>query len=201
MSEDIVSTLRESVSSECYLYHIRSRSNTETSTGYIGISNDPAYRFRKHKEKPNSILRNALAKYSDIELVILDEGTRDDMLCKEALYRPTDHIGWNIAPGGGMPPRWDLMTEEDRLLRKEAISRIHKGVPKRHGDSIKLTKAGRPVIATNVLTGEETMFQSVTHAVSFSEKPLASRNGYITRVLKGDRKSHNGYSWRFADRA
>lgn len=199
MSEDIVSTSQETERSECYLYHIHRSKNKDLDKGYIGISNNPNYRYRKHRENPNSILKNAFKKYDDITMSVIEEGSRKDMLEKESELRPVNHMGWNIAPGGSMPPSWDLMTEQEAAARKKAISDRHKGILKNHGDKIKLTKAGKPIIATNIETGEEIYFKSVTHAVSFTENPISNSNGQITRVLKGDRKSHAGHFWRFAD--
>ena len=197
MSEDIVSTSCESTRSECYLYHIHREGDDDISNGYIGISNDPKYRFRKHRENPSPRLRNVFNKYDDVVLSILDEGSREDMLSKEAGLRPTDHVGWNIVPGGGAPPMWSYLSEEARARRSAGVSKAHKGIPKNHGDKIKLTKAGKPVISTCADTGIELWFQSVTHAVSFNDPPMAPRNGYITKCIKHG-GSTGGYTWRFA---
>lgn len=102
-----------------YLYHIRRVCDAgNTAEGYIGISNNPARRLTQHQRGGHNIhLDNAMAKYADAEMVILDQGTRAEMLTKEAALRPTDGLGWNIAAGGGMPPSWDQIADPEAKKR------------------------------------------------------------------------------------
>ena len=95
-----------------YIYWIRRKNHTDPfSEGYIGFSCNPESRFKQHlkvslQENTDSKVYNCIRKYRD-ELMfdILEEyETKERALEKENEYRPTKWIGWNIAPGGQVPP-------------------------------------------------------------------------------------------------
>ena len=72
------------------------------SEGYIGISVNLKKRIIDHKSK-NKRLRIKLLKGAIVD--ILEEfSTLLEAAKKEAVYRPTSRIGWNIQPGGQIPP-------------------------------------------------------------------------------------------------
>lgn len=89
-----------------YVYHIcRVPDKYNFSKGYIGISNNPEYRWLRHRkyEKGNH-LQNCYKKYNDIVEYVVVKGSRDYCLFLEQSLRPSKGIGWNQAAGGGDPP-------------------------------------------------------------------------------------------------
>lgn len=89
-----------------YVYWIHTPDQTDIlSEGYVGISCQPDRRFKDHKKgKTNPHLTRAFAKYSDIVSTIVLCGSEDYCIEVETKLRPTENIGWNVAPGGGKPP-------------------------------------------------------------------------------------------------
>ena len=80
------------------VYWIRRKDHTDIfSQGYIGVSNNTEKRFAKHKTHVNNskhinpLFENAVKKYGW------------DNLVKKVILIADKEIGWNIAPGGGMP--------------------------------------------------------------------------------------------------
>jgi len=55
--------------------------------------------------------------------------------------------------------------------------------------------AKRPIIATNITTGEETTYPSIRDAA----KALEGRHQGITKALTGERSSYRGYTFRYVD--
>jgi len=94
------------------VYWIRHKDHSDLLTqGYIGVSNNTEKRFAKHKAQINQnthinpILINAVKKYGWNNLLKSVILIADKAYCLEveAKLRKTKEIGWNIAPGGGMP--------------------------------------------------------------------------------------------------
>lgn len=77
--------------------------------GYVGITTDVDKRFGEHSRSSsisNRHLKFALKKYQDIvEVETVFNGSKSECLCIEAMFRPQRKIGWNLAPGGGAPPK------------------------------------------------------------------------------------------------
>ncbi len=89
----------------CYLYHIcRQKDKHNLSVGYIGISKSPRKRWASCGYKQNPHLTNALKKYDDVIYYVLVCSTTKGCATLERKLRPKPNMGWNIAPGGGMPP-------------------------------------------------------------------------------------------------
>ena len=90
----------------CTLYWIKLPEHTDIfSQGYVGITKQLlSKRFKEHKCGKSSIVSNAIAKYPECQIVPILVGSREYCLNIEFKLRPTDHIGWNIVPGGGAPP-------------------------------------------------------------------------------------------------
>jgi group I intron endonuclease len=90
------------------VYWIRRKHYSDVySEGYIGISNNPKRRFLEHKnaKRNNSIVSNAVNKYEDVVLEIIQENlSLENAKTKEIELRPNKGIGWNLAEGGGAPP-------------------------------------------------------------------------------------------------
>jgi len=88
------------------LYWIRRDNHTDLLTeGYVGITNNVKNRWYQHNNKASKCkhLARALAKYDDIKMHVLAECTKEMAAMLEAKLRPNANIGWNMAPGGGMP--------------------------------------------------------------------------------------------------
>jgi predicted GIY-YIG superfamily endonuclease len=98
------------MSSKTYLYWIHyPESNDPLTEGYIGVSKAPETRYKYHshpKRNNNQHLFRAMQK--GCELTILEEfDVAEEAYSREEHYRPTEHIGFNIIPGGsekGRPP-------------------------------------------------------------------------------------------------
>lgn len=91
----------------CFVYHIcREQDKYDFSKGYIGVSNNPIYRWWRHEvyEKGNPHLKRAYSKYSDIIKYLIVQSSRPYCLELEKGLRPNKGIGWNIELGGGDPP-------------------------------------------------------------------------------------------------
>jgi predicted GIY-YIG superfamily endonuclease len=102
-----------------YLYWIHRKSHKDIKTeGYVGVTNNPTERFKSHQTlNTGKHLASALKKYKDVEYDIVETfSTSDECLSKEVELRPVENVGWNMAKGGGMPPR----------VTKEAAAKISK---------------------------------------------------------------------------
>lgn len=90
------------------VYWIRHKDHNDVTTqGYVGISGDFENRLEYHRKKnTNKKLRNAMSKYGDdiVTDIIYEFNTKQEALEKEYELRPSEFIGWNLAPGGGIPP-------------------------------------------------------------------------------------------------
>ena len=86
-----------------YLYHIRLKGNENLSEGYIGRTKSPKSRWKQHRgpavhaQQPNSPLYAAMDKHGmeNFEFVIIDEGSKEDMIQRESELRPEPNMGWN----------------------------------------------------------------------------------------------------------
>jgi hypothetical protein len=97
------------ITSVVYWIHAENHNNISTQ-GYVGITNQPVRkRWNSHQsasrissEVPNcKVLNNALRKYDSLIFkVVLVADTREYCERIEALLRPKQGIGWNIARGG-----------------------------------------------------------------------------------------------------
>jgi len=94
------------------VYWIHHKDHNDLFTqGYVGVSNNTEKRFAKHKAQTNQnthinpILTNVVKKHGWDNLLksIILIGDKKYCLEIEAKLRNTKEIGWNIAPGGGMP--------------------------------------------------------------------------------------------------
>jgi len=110
------------------------------SQGYIGISNRLQKRFSDHQKRSgNDCLKNAIAKYGWDNLIKKEILIADEKYCLsiESKLRPKDHIGWNIAMGGGKPP---VAYGNQSRLGKPSWNKGLKGVMKAWNKGLKLTE-------------------------------------------------------------
>jgi hypothetical protein len=93
----------------CSLYWICADSHSDVSKeGYVGISMDAELRWNQHgRGLHNRHFKNAIEKHGwdNLQKKVLLVSTRQYCLEIEQKLRPTENIGWNIAIGGGDPPR------------------------------------------------------------------------------------------------
>lgn len=75
-----------------YVYWIYDNSCKNLNDGYVGVSNNPSFRFKTH------IKKKRVPK--DSYQLILFEGTREECFNYEKQLRPYPKIGWNNAVGG-----------------------------------------------------------------------------------------------------
>lgn len=89
------------------LYHIcREGDKHNFQKGYVGVTDRALHkRLVEHKREGNAHLRAALTKYTDVIHYPLVEGSVDYILALEAQLRSKENTGWNIAVGGGLPPK------------------------------------------------------------------------------------------------
>ena len=76
------------------------------SEGYVGVTClSIQERFEQHSKNVyrKSIVKKAIDKYDDIEIIELHNTSETECLTLEEHYRPKEQIGWNIAKGGGYP--------------------------------------------------------------------------------------------------
>ena len=93
----------------CSVYWIHHPEHTDMfAQGYIGVSTNTKDRWNNHKQQPqNKHLQNAITKYGWDSLIKEVVVVADTPYCLdiELKLRSTKNIGWNIAEGGGMPPK------------------------------------------------------------------------------------------------
>jgi predicted GIY-YIG superfamily endonuclease len=94
------------------LYWIRSKEHTDMFTqGYIGYSSNVKSRWNKHRslvnlnKHDNYKLTKQIKNNKDLVWEVVSEHpTPNNALQYEKLLRPHKNIGWNIIPGGDLPP-------------------------------------------------------------------------------------------------
>lgn len=195
------------------VYWVRCKWHTNYFTqGYIGISSNIDRRFKEHKSKGASSsqhLKNAIDKYKeDIVFDILFSGLEEELaLLIELELRSEPSIGWNIAMGGGLPPRmWGnkyragltLSEEHLRALRGRVLSEEHKKNISLGGMGRKLSEDTRAKISLANSTCVNIYIKDTMELIASNVLvPIwCNENGYcaksITRVASGARKSHRG---------
>lgn len=148
----------------CYLYHIcREKDKYNLSVGYIGISRSPRKRWTSGGYKQNPHLWNALKKYDDVIFYVIACSTSKGCVARERKLRPRPNMGWNIAPGGGLPPSpkgkkhciSNLPPEKRRkvyIVTDEARAKMRRSQSKRSGEFRKRMLENNP---TKGLRGRE----------------------------------------------
>ncbi|KJR15256.1 hypothetical protein [Vibrio parahaemolyticus] len=170
---------------ECFLYHIRRDIHDNLlEEGYIGVSNDPYYRFLSHKrdlKRQNPHLSRALQIYPDINMVLINKGTREEMLNKEYELRPHKKIGWNIECGGGMPPSHSGFKIKPESIAKRELTRKERP-DNRNKPFILFNPQGERITGRCVRDYQTDIKTSTTH---------------LYRLMKGEIKNINGWTGRF----
>lgn len=89
----------------CHVYHIcLPEDEGDLSKGYVGISEEPEERLRRHfcGKGSQAVLEEGL-KVEELSYSLVFAGPRDVMLLIEKLLRPKK-MAWNNTAGGGSPP-------------------------------------------------------------------------------------------------
>jgi predicted GIY-YIG superfamily endonuclease len=175
------------------VYWIHKKDHTDIfSDGYIGVSNNIEKRFSKHKAQANTgkhinpMFANAIKKHGWNTLVkeIILIADKKYCLAIESKLRNTKEIGWNIAPGGGMPdvkfgdknPMRNPMVAAKTAATKKGIAT--RGFGWKHSEETrkKLSKnAGNKGVGTKV----------VVNGISFISQTAAAKHfGVHIRTFK-----------------
>jgi len=135
--------------------------------GYIGVTKHTlSERLRQHKKEAAGgstyAVHNAIRKYgSDLIVQPLLEADEEYCYCIEAKLRPSRHIGWNIAEGGGKSPM--------RGVTGEAHPNFGKSLSNETRAKIGVANSGR----RNGLygkTGDKNPFFGKRHSVETKDK-------------------------------
>lgn len=180
-----------------YVYHIGIK-GMSIDEGYIGVTNKPDRRWSQHC-KSDSYVGRAIRKYGEIvSMVILKQTTEQRALEIEEVYRPQENQGWNIAKGGGKPPRLfgkanphyrtgPPMTDKRKeyynsdKIKSHILNVRHKKARLGTGADYKITHAE---------TGEEFI---ITSGIKEWCKQRGLECSNIKKVADGLRKQHKGY--------
>lgn len=91
-----------------YWLHLDTHVDYNTQ-GYIGVSNNPRYRFKQHRKDSRKLvthIHKALACYggSVKQTVLVDGLDKEGAFLIELMLRPSKCIGWNTSIGGFFSP-------------------------------------------------------------------------------------------------
>lgn len=108
-----------------YVYWIHHENQKDPETeGYIGVTNNPDARFRKHRNsKENNFVKGNIAKGATMS-ILHEVSSYDEAYQIEKDYRP-DIRGWNLAAGGlggvfnSMPEGWHSERNRKRYADPE----------------------------------------------------------------------------------
>lgn len=146
------------------VYWIREDYHTDIYTqGYVGITRGSLEeRVRSHKKnKHTSIVACKLRNNKNVVYSVVDEvETLEEALKLEAVYRPTQNIGWNLQRGGevGVEPEW-FSIPENKLKH-----------------SMKTSEATRRGIAANDTTEARSVRAKENH-IKYADKYKAAVTG------------------------
>ncbi len=174
-----------------YVYHLHTK-GMGLDEGYIGISCNPTSRWAEHRRRvENPHLANAIKKYDVVFSIISAHETVEEALWQELTLRPTDHLGWNLAKGGGLPPNsggWNKgKTTPDDVRLKQSEARVGRFSDKDHPRA-KLANVYR--VADGSLLAEGVVIRT-----------WANENGYhqahLAATASGKSKQHKGIYARY----
>lgn len=139
-----------------YVYWIHLESHTDfTTQGYIGISKQPAQRYKTHLKYKHAFskgVRAAIEQYGINQIkhsLLFEFSTLIEARKKELELRPNINIGWNLAKGGGVTPDTTGRSHSDETREKISLSNQitkaetgyvpnkFKGKTDRHSDEMK----------------------------------------------------------------
>ena len=119
---------------ECVVYWIHTEEHKDmTRQGYIGVSTQVDKRLKEHFNKiktgkhENPHLQRAIEVYhTQVDIIFI--GSLEECLRLEKELRPHKQIGWNICPGGGIPPtttghKWNV--GKRHVSHSKNMKRLH----------------------------------------------------------------------------
>lgn len=123
-----------------YIYWIHHESQSDPKTeGYIGVTNNPDARFRKHRNsKENNFVKGNIAKGATMS-ILHEVSSYDEAYNIERDYRP-DIRGWNLAAGGlggvfnSMPDGWHSERNRKRYADPAQREKTAEATRKRYAD-------------------------------------------------------------------
>jgi predicted GIY-YIG superfamily endonuclease len=107
--------------------------------GYIGITSQTLEkRFSEHKyNTKNKHLRNR-CRHPETQIISLYENlTKEEAKKLENSFRPQKNIGWNINPGGDLPPSKNGIVNPSCLLIGNNRTEKQKEASKKHSERMK----------------------------------------------------------------
>jgi hypothetical protein len=151
-----------------YVYWIRANHHTDMNTeGYIGVTNDFEARMSRHKSGKSGAhkLYNAIKKYGWNNLIKspIIVGEEDFCYEMEQKLRSRQEIGWNLAEGGGKPPKHDKNSRKENSNWNNSLFGI-KNNPMKNPE----------IVAKR--SGENHHAKSIEYKKAFSEKQIGSNN-------------------------
>ncbi|PNX47333.1 MAG: hypothetical protein BV457_05875 [Thermoplasmata archaeon M9B1D] len=186
-----------------YVYWVHLPDHHIKTDGYVGISIEPAQRWKNHKKQSTncSHFKNAIDKYKD-QLIweIIYEGPEEGASQIEEYFRPEPGIGWNINQGGRIAT---MLNRKHSEKTKQKMSKAGKGRKKSEEHKAKIGKANKGKAgfpgASNprarkvqcIETGE--IFETVKDAAIW-----INRNSTAILAHLSGRTSHSGgYTWKY----
>lgn len=208
-----------------YLYHIRRKCHSNNfKEGYIGVSKNPTRRLKEHKRGSNAHLKYAFAAYDDVEMVLITNGTKAEILRMEVWLRPNKKMGWNCVEGGGLPPTGaggdnnfygKKMSKEHKarlLLINTGRPNVYKGSTNRWSEEQKaaigaahkgkvISKEHRAAMSKKVEQYSVDGQYIATHnSLSEASKSLGMNiAASIIKVATGRQKTSGGFVWKYAE--
>lgn len=103
--------------------------------GYIGISTNLNKRLQQHKTR-SMWMFNRLMKGAVVEIIASCNSLQEAAVL-EKQYRPNCNIGWNLNPGGDIPPSQQGKKQTTNLLRGEQRTPRQKAAAQKHKEIMK----------------------------------------------------------------
>lgn len=178
------------------VYWIRSGIHTNYFTdGYVGISSDLTSRLASHKRKaPNQHMQNAINKYGWANLVIslIASGVDKELACFiELELRPNGQTGWNLAPGGGLPPsnrgKSHLSNTKDKISK--SLKEAYRTSAGHSGDLARNFKG--TTVATSIKDGSKIYLLG-----NADMREYGFIVSCISRCINNKQKSHKGFTFK-----
>jgi predicted GIY-YIG superfamily endonuclease len=96
-----------------YVYWIHYTHFSSLEEGYIGITSNLNKRLLKHRQSSqNHMVKSGLT--SGAIMTCIFQGDKEACLSLEEELRPRTKMGWNIAKGGGIPPKFSSHSVESK---------------------------------------------------------------------------------------
>jgi hypothetical protein len=181
--------------------------------GYIGISENPLYRFGQHKRsKLDYPINRAIKKYGDLLkfTIIAVFENEHDAKWQEYTLRHKRGMGWNAAVGGGIPPKstrkgpeaWNYgKVTPDSVKKKISDSLKGRVRSKEHCRKISENKSGENhhmARKANVYLKDGTLIAENVVLSVWSKANGYSRTG-LHPTTKNERRTYKGMYARYIE--